>query len=68
VVQHPRLTATLEGPQSPIEAILKSDAGRVGNGAAPSLAPADAPAKGTLADRIRALQSRASRVPQPSGA
>jgi chromosome segregation ATPase len=63
-----RLTATLEGPQSPIEAILKSDAGRAGNGAAPSLAPPDAPAKGTLADRIRALQSRASRVPQPSGA
>ncbi len=30
--------------------------------------PTATSAKGTLADRIRALQSRASRVPQPSGA
>jgi chromosome segregation ATPase len=69
-----RLTAALEGPQSPIEAILKSDAARPPaaatgtNGASPSIAPHGGESKGTLADRIRALQSRASRVPQPSGA
>jgi hypothetical protein len=71
-----RLTATLEGPQSPIDKILSADAARPaaaasgGNGAAPSIAPQGGEARpgGTLADRIRALQSRASRVPQPSGA
>jgi chromosome segregation ATPase len=66
-----RLTATLEGEQSPIEAILKSDDAPVAaadkaNTASPTLAPQNGEAKGTLADRIRALQSRASRVPQPS--
>jgi chromosome segregation ATPase len=66
-----RLTATLEGEQSPIEAILKSDdapaaAADKANTASPTLAPQNGEAKGTLADRIRALQSRASRVPQPS--
>jgi chromosome segregation ATPase len=70
-----RLTATLEGPTSPIDAILNSDTSRpavTANGtngnAAPSIAPGGAESKGTLADRIRALQSRASRVPQASGA
>ena len=69
-----RLTATLEGPGSPIDTILAADAARpaaVGNGAnggAPSIAPNGGGSKGTLADRIRALQSRASRVPQASGA
>jgi chromosome segregation ATPase len=70
-----RLTATLEGPQSPIEAILRADAGAPAlapNGAngtaAPSIAPGGGESKGTLADRIRALQGRASRVPQASGA
>jgi DNA repair exonuclease SbcCD ATPase subunit len=69
-----RLTATLEGPGSPIDTILAADAARpaaVGNGAnggAPSIAPNGGDSKGTLADRIRALQSRASRVPQASGA
>jgi chromosome segregation ATPase len=69
-----RLTATLEGPGSPIDAILAADAARpaaLGNGAnggAPSIAPNGDGSKGTLADRIRALQSRASRVPQASGA
>jgi hypothetical protein len=33
-----------------------------------ALAPEIGESKGTLADRIRALQSRASMVPQPSGA
>ena len=78
-----RLTATLEGPDSPIEAILNGDASRphrvaeapAGNAtnrteekAFPSIAPNGGESKGTLADRIRALQGRASRVPQPSGA
>jgi hypothetical protein len=69
-----RLTATLEGAASPIEAILNSDAGRPAvapngtNGVSPSIAPQGGESKGTLADRIRALQGRASRVPQPSGA
>src|SRR5262245_24245280 len=69
-----RLTATLEGPGSPIDTILAADAARpaaIGNGAnggAPSIAPNGGGSKGTLADRIRALQSRASRVPQARGA
>jgi chromosome segregation ATPase len=69
-----RLTATLEGPGSPIDTILSSDAGRAaaasnGTNGTPSIAPgAGEPSKGTLADRIRALQGRASRAPQPSGA
>ena len=70
-----RLTATLEGPESPIDTILNADTGRppMASGASngdgtPSIAPGGAQAKGTLADRIRALQGVASRVPQPSGA
>jgi len=68
-----RLTAALEGPSSPIEAILASDAASAGrvrvdgaaNGA--TTAPGDEiegsqRGKGTLADRIRALQTSASRV------
>jgi chromosome segregation ATPase len=63
-----RLTATLEGPDSPIDAILSGDAGRPapapgrtkGNGTR-SAAPGGE-TKGTLADRIRALQGRAARV------
>jgi chromosome segregation ATPase len=68
-----RLTSVLEGPGSPIDAILAGDAGRA---TAVPLAPtanADGDkrtkgdnAKGSLADRMRALQSRASQVPQPS--
>ena len=67
-----RLTSVLEGPGSPIDAILASDTARP---AATPLAPAAGEngeiavnGKGTLADRIRALQSRASRLPQPSRA
>jgi DNA repair exonuclease SbcCD ATPase subunit len=69
-----RLTATLEGPTSPIDAILNSEARPVvavngtPGGGAPSIAPSGGEGKGTLADRIRALQGRASRVPQTSGA
>ena len=59
-----RLTSLLEGPGSPIEAILAGDSGRPqvpinGNGHD----SADGH-KSTLADRMRALQSRAHRVPE----
>jgi chromosome segregation ATPase len=76
-----RLTAALEGPGSPIEAMLASGApvlsrgapsnnggnaingnGARGEGAPAATAAADAEQKGTLADRIRALQSSASRL------
>jgi chromosome segregation ATPase len=68
-----RLTAVLEGPGSPIDAMLAGDGGRAN---AMPLAPAasgekrsngDGP-RGSLADRMRALQSRASQAPQPSRA
>ncbi len=67
-----RLTATLEGPSSPIEAMLaaatsatgKTAGTAPGNGAnAEANAATDPPeGKATLADRIRALQSTASRA------
>jgi chromosome segregation ATPase len=68
-----RLTAALEGPTSPIAAIVNGDSDRStsanrSNGTGVALAPQIEQAKGTLADRIRALQSRASSVPQPSEA
>ena len=65
-----RLTATLEGPDSPIDTILSGDPrlDAAANGTATRRCRRSRPtatAKGTLADRIRALQSRASaRVPQ----
>jgi chromosome segregation ATPase len=57
-----RLTMALEGPGSPIEAILANAAA---NGAAAGPGRGGA-AGGNLADRIRALQNRASRVPSAS--
>jgi chromosome segregation ATPase len=72
-----RLTATLEGPNSPIEAILAGEAGLapgLGNGAASENGNGEkllgaitngSGQKGSLADRIRALQSRRTRVAQP---
>jgi chromosome segregation ATPase len=67
-----RLTATLEGPDSPIDAILaESSTPRLqaaGNGAPRGGSVQDTAmatieeAKSTLADRIRALQTRASRL------
>jgi hypothetical protein len=71
-----RLTAALEGPGSPIESMLaaetpvlaqtRADAASDsnGSGAEPTAATIESPqqGKGTLADRIRALQSSASRV------
>ncbi len=72
-----RLTSVLEGPGSPIETILAGDSPAArrrqwrlpSNGNGEKLFPIAAngdSSKGTLADRIRALQGRASRVPQPS--
>ncbi len=64
-----RLTATLEGADSPIETILNSSRPAVTSGGAKGISPPIAPrtteAKGTLADRIRALQGRAARVARP---
>src|SRR5580700_581166 len=68
-----RLTAVLEGPGSPIETMLAVEGTVVGQGMANGVAGSngeggaaaiDSPrqGKGTLADRIRALQSSASRV------
>jgi chromosome segregation ATPase len=56
-----RLTVVLEGPNSPIEAILAGDAARGVNGDN-GKQKAGAEGKGNLADRMRALQTRASRV------
>jgi chromosome segregation ATPase len=61
-----RLTVVLEGPDSPIEAMLAE----VEGGAPPEQSSTNGPGAnggkpptgGTLADRIRALQSRASRL------
>jgi chromosome segregation ATPase len=65
-----RLTATLEGPDSPIGAILEAGpaAATAGgaNGASPPAAPRSGTAQGTLADRISALQGRAARGPRPT--
>lgn len=59
-----RLAITLEGPQSPIEAMLAGDpAGRTAttvNGAPAKSAPSTA----SLAERIRALQTQAARAAQ----
>jgi chromosome segregation ATPase len=79
-----RLTATLEGPGSPIDAILAGEAGPAhagpahtgANGATSengngeqllgAIAANGDGQKGSLADRIRALQSRRTRVAQTS--
>jgi chromosome segregation ATPase len=66
-----RLTATLEGPDSPIGAILEAGpaaatAGGVNGGASPPAAPRSGAAQGALADRITALQGRAARATQPA--
>jgi chromosome segregation ATPase len=68
-----RLTAVLEGPNSPIDSMLATEPGRAN---AVPLAPAAATGetqagdgrRDSLADRIRALQNRAAQVPQPSRA
>jgi chromosome segregation ATPase len=58
-----RLTMALEGPSSPIAAMLAAEA-PVSAGANGAAAP-ESQGSGNLADRIRALQSRASRL-QPA--
>ena len=58
-----RLTMALEGPSSPIAAMLAAEA-PVSAGANGATAP-ESQGSGNLADRIRALQSRASRL-QPA--
>jgi len=57
-----RLASALEGPNSPIDAILAAETAR--DHAAASSAPAapEAGPAGNLADRIRALQTQASRL------
>jgi len=68
-----RLAVTMEGPDSPIETMLASDAQRPVIGTAVNgsvrTATADAPAageaRGTLAERIRALKAQASRARRP---
>jgi chromosome segregation ATPase len=65
-----RLASALEGPNSTIDAILATEGAR--DRAAPAAVtthgtvdlPAEAPVSGNLADRIRALQSQATRVSQ----
>lgn len=74
-----KLAVTLEGPDSPIEAILASEEQKpaisaivkatTANGSAPNGASANGAtteARGTLAERIRALQAHASRARQPT--
>jgi chromosome segregation ATPase len=66
-----RLASALEGPNSPIDAILATEIARdeAGSAAAPvahgevPVSEAGGPGSGNLADRIRALQSHASRLP-----
>jgi len=68
-----KLAMQLEGPNSPIETMLAESASTAapacpGQGVAPKGAPGVAPdGPGTLADRIRALQSHASRARQQPG-
>lgn len=58
-----RLTLALEGPDSPIEAILAADKPARTNGVhGPANGEIGEAPHGDLVDRIRALQSRASRV------
>ncbi|MCW5694694.1 MAG: hypothetical protein KIT48_20240 [Pseudolabrys sp.] len=61
-----RLASALEGPNSPIDAILAAETARdraVQAGTEAGVAEA-APAGGNLADRIRALQTQATRMAQ----
>jgi chromosome segregation ATPase len=61
-----KLAIQLEGPNSPIEALLAAEPAKPANGAVNGTAPHGSPAEGggTLAERIRALQSHASRARQ----
>jgi len=59
-----KLAMTLEGPNSPIEAMLAAEP-VIPSKNAKSTNGATAEGGGTLAERIRALQSHASRARQP---
>ena len=63
-----RLASALEGPNSPIDALLAAETSRGLSSATSSVGAnvelADAPNSGNLADRIRALQTHASRLAQ----
>ncbi|MGA7071511.1 hypothetical protein [Bradyrhizobium sp.] len=61
-----KLAIQLEGPDSPIEALLAAEPAKPANGTANGAAPHGSPPEGggTLAERIRALQSHASRARQ----
>lgn len=65
-----RLASALEGPNSTIDAILATEGARDHRSSSVAVTPlgavdlaAPTPANGNLADRIRALQTHASRVP-----
>jgi chromosome segregation ATPase len=63
-----RLASALEGPNSPIDAILAAETARDRAAAAATMPSGSveigaAEGSGNLADRIRALQTHASRVP-----
>jgi hypothetical protein len=67
-----KLAVTLEGPDSPIEAILASEEQKPAISAIVKAASANGAVngtatepRGTLAERIRALQTHASRANQP---
>jgi chromosome segregation ATPase len=57
-----RLTAALEGPNSPIEAILAGDAAAQAASGDNGKSKSAPDSKGNLAERMRALQTRASRI------
>jgi chromosome segregation ATPase len=59
-----RLASALEGPNSPIDAILAAETVRGRTSAQESANVEASSANGNLADRIRALQTHASRVTQ----
>jgi chromosome segregation ATPase len=62
-----KLAMQLEGPNSPIEAMLAADpakAAKQANGGTVASGAGGAPQGGTLAERIRALQAHASRARQ----
>ena len=60
-----KLAMQLEGPNSPIEALLAAEPAKASNGAVNGTTPGvAAEGGGTLAERIRALQSHASRARQ----
>jgi SMC interacting uncharacterized protein involved in chromosome segregation len=61
-----RMTVALDGSESPIEAMLAGDAPAANGQRAARPATAAGEGKGNLADRIRALQLKASRVPATS--